>query len=342
MVSKILMKSFSWFCHVFILVFTLTACGSTRPNPLPTQEIKPLSPAIPSTTIPPVPTSTRTPKITDTINPMISTFHTPTNAFGEVHQPSLTPDQELRLRTFSSNLPLKYIMTNKTGREILLLDTSGNLVSQISFTELTPLDTVWSNDLCQLLVTTTNGQEIQLLGISLDGQVVASYFKGGYDSTRRWLTFPSFSSNAAWIAYAVWSGEFGYQNESYQDIEVISRDNPSNPMQLTDHGGAWEKGGVWSPDGDRLAFTDYDNNHILQILTSAPNGEQKKQLSNFTQLGMKPGPLNWSSDGRAIASVIYSANNGRSPELQLWIFSDGGNTKRTNLPDGDSITVNSL
>jgi len=62
---------------------------------------------------------------------------------------------------------------------------------------------------------------------------------------------------------------------------------------------------VWSPDGTRLAYSDYDVAGVAQLYHSHPDGSDRRQVTTFTTSGLDIGAIKWSPDGRFLACATY-------------------------------------
>lgn len=213
--------------------------------------------------------------------------------------------------------------------DIVLVDSLGNPVRTI---HLDAIRVAWSPDGCQLHATVTTGKDIRLLSVDLAGQVLQELFVGGSNVDGGWQTSPALSPTGEWVAYAVWSGERYRIGAEFQDIEVVAVGEQANRFSLTERGGAWVWGAAWSPDGARLAFSDYDKAGIAQVYHSRPDGSDRYQLTRFTTPGLKIGAIKWSLDGHALAFATYY-DDGLGG---LWIVSSDGRDLRPMIVDSTS------
>jgi hypothetical protein len=82
-------------------------------------------------------------------------------------------------------------------------------------------------------------------------------------------------------------------------LEILNRTNPALRTPLAPNRGAYAY--AWSPDGDWLAFSDYDENHVLQLYRAIPGGRTIQQLTFHTEPIGVINLLIWSPDGQHIA-----------------------------------------
>jgi Tol biopolymer transport system component len=213
--------------------------------------------------------------------------------------------------------------------EIVLVGPTGTPVRTI---HLNAIQVAWSPEGCQLQATVTTGEDIRLLSVDLSGQVLQELFVGGYNSVGGWQTSPMLSPTGEWVAYIVWSGERYRVGAEFQDVEVMAVERQAEPSHLTERGGAWVWGAVWSPDGRRLAYSDYDEAEIAQVYHSLPDGSDRLQLTEFTTPGLKVGAIKWSLDGQALAFATYYGDNLGG----LWVASSDGTDLRQMALDSTS------
>lgn len=195
----------------------------------------------------------------------------------------------------------------------------------------------WSQTGCNLFVATQSSGTVQYVTIDLAGNVskpVSQPIPSMIDEGA--LYGWTISSTQEWIAFLLGFGEdeegfdFGFN-----DTWVIKNaQGDSTPISLTHN--SWTLEPVWSPSGDRLAFTDHDSAGIPQLYHSAPNGSDLVQVTHFS------GPIDhiqgirWSPDGHWLS---FSTFNNRGWPLppgysSLWsVERDGQNLHQAELGD---------
>ena len=204
--------------------------------------------------------------------------------------------------------------------DVLMVDDLGNPIRTIHFNRVTPIRVAWSPDGCELQVTVTDGESIRLLKINMDGNVLQELFVGGYNSAGNLQTWPSLSPDGCWVAYVVWSGAGYRAGAEKQDVEVVAVENQEVPIRITAHGGASATGAEWAPQGNHLAFSDFDEAGIGQLYSAAPDGSDRRQLSSFATVGLKIGEIAWSPSGDALAFTTYYGDE----QGELWVVSTNG------------------
>lgn len=107
------------------------------------------------------------------------------------------------------------------------------------------------------------------------------------------------SPDKSWGVNEVYLGIFEGDSFEYRSLVVTNRVNPEWQIPLAPNGGAYAY--AWSPTGEWLAYSDYDENQILQVYRATPDGQTVQQLTFHRE---EPGVINlivWSPDGQRIA-----------------------------------------
>ena len=156
-----------------------------------------------------------------------------------------------------------------------------------------PLELQWFEDGCLLFV---RGRLLDLEGNAvwevplLEERGWESWSFGGarLSPDKNWLIVPSFS------------GEETIDSAEFVNLASFNLTSPSEPIPLTQNGGA-HAFATWSPDGTWIAFSDYDDAGIPQLYRSAPNGENRQQLTFHTAAIETIYPIVWKPDNTQIA-----------------------------------------
>ena len=120
-----------------------------------------------------------------------------------------------------------------------------------------------------------------------------------------------------------------------QNLMTMSTDLTEGPYKISDYGGAWS--GAWSPSGNLLAYSDFDQSHVHQVYISTVNGDKKWQVTKFTEKNNFDDPLSgisdfrWSPDEMRLAVNFY-----KNQRIHAAVFSINNeeNSKGIELLDG--------
>lgn len=211
-------------------------------------------------------------------------------------------------------LPGTFFLTTGVGHDIKITDILTGAEKRLFKNKLYAEFVEWRNKGCELLISTDDGN---LLLVNLDGEVQQKIFEYSELEKRKLAPYGFkvfLSPDDQWLWYWTAAGRpFDETGENtrleIQNISVIARDLKEGPYHLTSNGGGWVAS--WSPQGNLIAFTDYDLNKVIQVYVSTYRGEKKAQLTDFNQSGSfeKQGAnvyeILWSPDGNKVA-VNYS------------------------------------
>jgi hypothetical protein len=223
-------------------------------------------------------------------------------------------------------------------RSLLVIDAGTGSVRSLQFDDGRPVRAGWVSGSCQLFVVLRTSFGVEVVETDLQASVIRTVYQYYRDDPARepnsfydgWAVSPSGEE----LAYMVYAGEHYYATSEYQDIEVIDLGDPSRSIRITKNGGAL--GFSWSPDGSQLAFSDYDADGVRQVYAINSNGESKRQLTRFSELGASGGeprgnyvskPV-WSPDGLTIAfeEGIISEDGVFTSSLWTASITDGNQT----------------
>ena len=274
---------------------------------------------------------TPAPTLRSTRGPTLAKSATPTQL------PSATKASPAQTNTPMPSLQgpfVAFAATEATGKDYaLILDLGTGLVRKLSWNSHTPMQSKWRSDGCELDVTVATASSIELISTDLSNQRSETIFSGGRRSDGGFLTWPVVDPEGKWIAYTVLSGEQTYAGAEFQNIEVVAIGNPASPSVLTTHGGASKA--AWSPNDERLSYSDYDAAGVNQLYVARPDGKEKSQLTHFTVTGTIISTIQWSPIGNAIAFATRDNNRLGS----LWIVATDGSklTKATTKDASESV-----
>lgn len=294
---------------------TATTVLSAPPSPSSTQP----SAAATNTSVP-IPTHTNTPVATASPSPMFTATPEPT------YTPTPTTTWVIAALVYQ-------------GIDIVLVGPAGEIVKKVAVSS-TPFTVRWSPDRCHLQVAVV-GEKIRLFEVDLESGIEQELFAAKQDPNGEWRTAPDMSPDGQWVVYSVWSGELKpFGGAEFQDVEVVAVNDQTKRFRLTERGGAGVYDGVWSPDGQRLAYSDYDEAGNSQLYLSRPDGSDRRQLTHFTTSELRVEGIDWSPDGRRLEFSVSD----RDGSLQgIWVIgSDGSNPHALTLEDGKPVRGSGL
>ena len=292
-------------------IFVMTACNRTTPtlatvmisSPIPTQQ--------------PVVTFTKTPSKSNTQQPR----PTSTRTLSPVEGPSVSASPT---SITSPQSPFRGPLVAFTASDaagagyILILDLTTDSTRQFQWTGDVLSMADWWADGCGLNVFLATSSGVELVSTNLKDNESREVFSGGERSDGGYTTWPVLSPDQKWVAYTVLSGQQEYIGAEFQNIEIVAVENQTRPIVLTKSGGAWKA--AWSPDGQDLAYSDYDASGVTQLYRSKPDGSERVPLTHFTVGGIRIGPARWSPLGDKIVFAVYEDTGPGS----VWIASADG------------------
>ena len=78
---------------------------------------------------------------------------------------------------------------------------------------------------------------------------------------------------------------------------------------------------AWSPNGEWLAYAEYDPNQVLQVVISRPDGSERRQLTQFIDSIASLHSLRWSPTGTGLG-FLYNPDVNAGPESYLVVVPD--------------------
>ena len=208
-----------------------------------------------------------------------------------------------------------FILTNDLGYELRIVDV-GTGVARDLFPEHSLAKFVeWRDNGCQLVVLS----EGNLVLVDLNGEQMKTLFSYSALEEKNLVPYGryfSLSPDGQWVWYWQVDGK-GYNemgpesNYEIQNIFTISKDFSQGPFPITKNGGGWVAS--WAPTGNQIAFSDYDDNRVVQVFVSSVQGNDKTQVTDFKYqipfetYGTDILQIDWSPDGKNIA-ITYISN----------------------------------
>ncbi|WP_420632227.1 hypothetical protein [Candidatus Leptofilum sp.] len=269
--------------------------------------------------------------------PVTDTDHEPTSILSQAPTPSQTSEPALTPESLSTenliestvdlagSLPdittldgpiLAMIQMQNELNQIHLLDIASQrlFASQL---EVNPLRINWLPESCVLAATIRNRDDATVNIVNIenidavlfsDQDAVVEIAQDGFEAGWR------LSPNGNLVAYLVLSGEQYYAYSEFQNIEVDVVD-PSHsaltPISIPSNDGVLSFS--WSPDGNYIAYSDFDERNVRQLYIYEIETDHLSQLTSFKDAGEMIGePI-----GNFIGQPIWSATS------ELIIFETG-------------------
>lgn len=170
---------------------------------------------------------------------------------------------------------------------------------------------------CELIIQVQTRDSNQILRADQTGKILELLYQSPIQdgSTSRYS--PVISPSQRYVAYVVFSGEQFYDTAQFQDVEVAPVDGSSPPVRLTEHGGASSNGGTWSPDGEIIAYTDYDDDGFLQLYATDLSDWTETKLTHFQEKKSPGSVIEWAPSGQYLAVILKNA-----VEVdEIWVYS---------------------
>jgi Tol biopolymer transport system component len=274
---------------------------------------------LPSTSFPLVvegstPTSTSTPAartvspdFMETLEPIQATvdiISTPTNDSNAI-TPSPMPmiDAWDNISEFYPLIAITYQFPSR----FLLFSPDGSFLKEIDLETQAyyPLEIQQIRDDCKIIALVNSDDGHKLILVNPNSKSSQEIFQLPNDQPDIAKYSPILSPIGKYVTYVVLSGELYYDSGQYQDVEIVEMSGKGHPIRLTTRGGAGA-GGVWSPDGNSLAYTDFDEQGNLQVYITDIANLTKRQLTQFQNIGSLPKSLAWSPKGDQLVAIIQN------------------------------------
>jgi WD40 repeat protein len=218
-----------------------------------------------------------------------------------------TPTQQPQPTYNTRNIVLTVSRSDSIINALLFFDREMNL--QISSTnEYNPS---LSSIGCHLLSVYDNQNGFEIVTKDFLGKVIKKELALENRNVEDRIYNFLFSPSEEWLTYLVITGDWGmsYADAETQDVRLLKIDgeSPQNARLLTSRGGARPDAVVWSPDGQYLAFTDFDEKGFQQVFLFSLETGLISQISHFggEMKNEQIVTIKWSFDSNYLAFAIY-------------------------------------
>jgi hypothetical protein len=210
------------------------------------------------------------------------------------------------------------------GKLIVLRDFNANYLEDIltgigynMLAEGKAIDILrWTGNGCTLIAATTD----EIIEMDLQGKIIRNIFsferlpdyKDEYiliDPPYYRRAIDMLAPDESWLIYRLGSGKYEQQGSDfepyrfeYENLEAISVDGLQGPYRLSQNGGAWRA--AWSPDSQRIAYSDYDDKGVHQLFLINKYGTNRKQITYFYDPTDEILKIIWSPQGDKIALLV--------------------------------------
>ena len=326
-----------------LFIFLLLFVSLTRCNPADnvTQALIPEATTVPEVsvipTLPILPTGTSSP----TMQPSLTPFRRiiPTNA--------LEPTPDTRLLSKLAGDPLILFIAEGKSHFNLLNTVSGELW-ELKFPPETmgSYDFVaWSRNGCEMIIGPHNAFRSSVVRMDLKGNIVEELFT--FENINEPIGAVALSPSEDMLAYAGIGGVITpvdrYPRYWGSFLDVIDLINGSGVYRLTEHVIPQANMLAWSPDGKYIAYGERDQNQVIQVVMSRPDGSGRKQLTQFTDPIAELSTISWSPSGSGIA-FKYSPEIYKRPDTYVVFLSILGNNASPNFieVDGNRLHIDNF
>jgi serine/threonine protein kinase len=264
------------------------------------------SPPTSATSVPVIPTPEATATSSELIQPTITPVLATSTILPPTQQPpTFTPLSEpIKLAFISGEIPesrnADVYVANEDGSHLVCVACSPKYEGEPSLST----DGKW---VVYHAVTSSGTTDIFL--VSASGGSPSNLTSTPSESERD----AAFSPDRTMIAYQVGAGDARYENGDIYTMDI----NGGNRRTL----GLKGRGPAWSPDGNSLAFMQYDNgSSTWQVHVYNFSTDQSIQITNVSQNARWPA---WSPDGKYIAFNTTSSASNLNPDGVWYISADG-------------------
>ncbi len=192
----------------------------------------------------------------------------------------------------------QYIVLSEIGFDRhFLIEISSGRTEEIQNTDHGIYQILEFSDECTMIARKYD----KLFRTDIMGNMITELFSFNYDEDESlYKLAPSPNLNA--VAYTLGRGYLDYDKFEFQDIYIMLADS-TEIVEITERGGGWR--GEWSNDGTMLAYSDYDEHGIQQLFVIDSSGNNRRQVSSFTNPGIDIRRIRWSEDNQQILFEFF-------------------------------------
>jgi len=214
---------------------------------------------------------------------------------------------------YPADLPFLVVMYGSSD-VIDLVDIHGNLLNRLDTRQILPEEgitsAIFAPDCGQVIL---DGNTL----VDVEGNIIRQWpDEMNIDIFIRQTNFSPAGDRVAYLN--LWFDD-GY-DPLYGHGDLVVRNWPdlSNRIQLSHNGGSAPYTGYWSPNGDRIAYTDFDENGILELYVYTFSTSTTQQVTHGIY-DDEYRAVSWLPDNQTLIYRIHNRDTDQySPHLMSW------------------------
>jgi Tol biopolymer transport system component len=232
--------------------------------------------------------------------------------------------------------------------EIFTMNPNGTGVTQLTKNSARDSWAAWSADGTQIAFATDRDGNFEVYKMAADGSNQVNLSKNAASDAA-----PAWSPDGTRITFSSDRNDTTPDDGFAQaDVYTMSSANGSGLVRLT-KSAADDGGGVWSPDGTKIAFfseRSVNGNYEIYVMKAKPEGRRNRPINLSRHSSAADLDPNWSPDGK---QIMYMSNRGVGGDFEIVKMNADG-TDQTQLtenqlpdrypawsPDGTQIAFHS-
>jgi hypothetical protein len=265
----------------------------------------------------------------------IQTLMANITAAAQAEDPAKVTSQVIPGRNpYPADVPFMVVMYGSSD-VIDLVDIHGNLLNRLETRQILPNEGITS------VIFAPDCGEIILDGntlVDVDGNIIRQWPDDV--NIDLFIRQTNFSLTGDRIAYLNLWFDDGYDPlYGHGDLVVRSWPDLTNFIQLTHNGGSAPYTGYWSPNGDRIAYTDFDENGILELYAYTFSTSITQQITHGI-FEDEYRAVSWLPDNQTLIYRIHNRDTGEySPNLMSWnvVSGEAAPVQNTSFVGDDQI-----